>query len=235
MTSSSILPVFFILIIKLTNSLIPVTAEIAKNERDLFSPEGQQRRLPPRSPGISHMHRQVIERPDHLPLIDYGDRHPFDLYREHHESRKLEGLPPLVPTIRNEEDFKKLRIKFDYTNLVSRGTHDDEVRIKALKDLILPRMGEFYENLISVIPIKGKIPITTDECFNYINVPNSMVQNGVEGIDLVVFVAGFQDVGGIPLCGENSGTLAAASPCSLDQHDRPMTGKSAIVILTSNI
>lgn len=195
-----------------------------------------------RHPAIQEMNRMVVSRPEHLPKIDYGDSHPFDLYQNAQENTVLEILEDnsidqnnnqernLEDSRRNPENFYPIRIEYDFSNLHSRGTPEDEIRIKAIKEEALPYIASYYNSILSVIRNRGKIPISNDECFGYLDIPSKVSTKGVYGMDLYVFVAGFQSVAETQLCGDDFGVLAAAAPCGLDQFDRPITGESIIFI-----
>jgi len=181
------------------------------------------KRFPDRSKAIQEMTRSVQSRPEHLVPIDYGVDHPFD--KNNHRQKSFSNSRLLTnETTHNDNMYKGIRIRFDYSNLVSRGTMEDEVRIRELKTRIIPGIGLFYKNMLSVISVQGSIPVTEKECFGYVNVPNNLLRRDVVGIDLLIFVAGLDSIGGSELCAKDSGVLAAAAPCGLDQFDRPITG-----------
>ena len=191
--------------------------------------ENNRRRWPPRSSNIQKMQQFVTSRPNHLPPIDYGDNHPFNS-RTNNDNRSLQTIKPNKS---RDERYKQIRIKYEFTNLLNRGTHDDEERIRVLKENVLPAMGNFYKHLLSVIPVEGYLPINSDECFGYVKVPNVLKRMGIKSADLLIFVAAFESVDGNALCGD--GVLAAASPCGLDQFDRPITGRYHFLSIMTNM
>jgi len=82
-------------------------------------------------------------------------------------------------------------------------------------------MAYHWTHALHVVPTSGDIPVEDNACFGFIEVPQG---KKYDDTDLVVFVAGFETIGGEPFCVAGSGTLAAAAVCDVDQHDRPVVG-----------
>lgn len=190
---------------------------LARADDDLFLAERGPPRRPRRPEAIQDMHRRVSSRPSHRRPLEYDDHH-FD----HHHRRRV-GAERRLSYVEVESRFAPLRVRFDLSNLRPRTT-EDLVRVRALTNEILPGVAELYGDLLRVVPLAEPVPVAKESCFGYVDVDDALVRDGAADADLYVFVAGFDEVGGGRLCGEDHGVLAAAAPCELDQHDRPVTG-----------
>ena len=100
-------------------------------------------------------------------------------------------------------------------------------------------MAQVWGSHLSVFPVSGAIPLSSQDCFGlyspYFSSNSFGSSVGVNNADLAIYV-GAEDVvptpaGDIDLC--PAGTLAIALTCSIDQFDRPIMG--AINFCLNNI
>lgn len=163
--------------------------------------------------------------------LDYGGNHPFK-----RRSRRLDDqfIMPDVNVLdydgRNTTAFDMLRIHFVTEPLQSilGESSDKDMKIQAILSQVLPAVQKTWMSRLDVVQVQGNIPIRSTDCFGAFEglLPTSLLENGVDEADLVIFVSGFDS---IELSGElyrvcNPGVLAVATSCALDQFDRPVVG-----------
>jgi len=124
---------------------------------------------------------------------------------------------PLLPTEISTPPLEPLRIKFvtnDLENMLDGSSRD--VQINFLLEAVLPATQQFYSELLTVKPYQNSILIPPDVCFNsFEDVPQEIVDNGVQDADIVLFIKGIR-------CAR---PIAGASTCSLSRFDyRPIIG-----------
>ena len=141
--------------------------------------------------------------------VDYAD-HPFAAHTATAGSTSR----------RTKEDsnnkYRPLRIHFETSPLESlKGRYGEVIdkRIDFIIQEVLPVAGKTWSDALSVVPINAKFTIPKGSCGGAVS--ESFVS---ENTDLVVVVS--TDTA---MCRE-SGTNAAASPCIVDQFDRPILG-----------
>ena len=101
---------------------------------------------------------------------------------------------------------------------------------------ILPATAKFWSQALSVIPVNGRLRISSAELdgFTYCGdseftaVPNEHKSDGLANADLVLYVSGSPSTRFCP-----DRTLAVAVPCNFDQFDRPTAG--AVNVCLDNI
>ena len=178
-----------------------------------------------------NLSRTLKPNPNHFPVttVDYGGSHPFE-----QATRRLEEYT----AYRDDEIISyagtsaKLRIRFLTEPLESQrnqsGEHD--AAIETILNEVLPEVEALWTAHLNVVPVQGSIPIDSNVCFGaYADanlIPTSTLNSGVNDADLVVIVSGSDE---LLFYGESyamceSGTLAAATSCVLDQFDRPIVG-----------
>lgn len=126
-----------------------------------------------------------------------------------------------------EDPFKPIRIQFDTTALDEQSTSYNELKIDFVKNVILPRMRDFWSAALSVVPVQDYLFVSTSELQGRIycgdtefsKVPNDHISNGVPNADLILYVSGTPST---RFCGPS--TLAVAVACNFDQFDRPTAG-----------
>ena len=130
---------------------------------------------------------------------------------------------------KDEEDdpFQPIRIHFDTTALDEQLSTFNKPKIDFVKNVILPRMRDFWSTALSVVPVQDKLFVSTSELQGRIycgdsefsKVPNDHISNGVPNADLILYVSGAPST---RFCGPS--TLAVAVACNFDQFDRPTAG-----------
>jgi len=202
----------------------------------------------------AHIRRRVEELENSLPYFQTGIRgdpshfvnyrnHPFDRMRREREARaerderlgdevgnhendhrevKEEGSPPV-----DEDPFRPIRIHFDTSALDSELSDGTEMKINFVKNVILPRMQDYWTAALSVVPVEGNLLVSTAELqgraycgdTEFSKVPVTHISTGVPDSDLVLYVSGAPSA---RFCGPS--TLAVAVACNFDQFDRPTAG-----------
>jgi leishmanolysin-like peptidase len=177
-----------------------------------------------------NLSRQLKPTPEHYGYseLDYGGNHPFE--RRRLADELLLGHETLDYSGANGE-YDMLRLRFLTEPLTSRLGQSPalDATIQAILDEVLPAVQRTWMSHLDVVPVQGSLPIQRSDCFGiYENlVPNSVLENGVDEADLVVFVSGedfvtTEDGERVEVCGP--GVLAVATSCVLDQFDRPIIG-----------
>lgn len=163
--------------------------------------------------------------------LDYGGNHPFE-----RRSRRLDDqlIMPDVDILdydgSNTNAFDMLRIHFVTEPLQSMlgQSFDKDLKINAILSQVLPAVQKTWMSRLDVVQVQGTIPIQSNDCFGAFEglLPTSLLENGVEDADLVVFVSGFDSIelAGVLYRVCNPGVLAVATSCALDQFDRPVVG-----------
>lgn len=172
--------------------------------------------------------------------------HPFDKMRRERENKDGEGkFEEKIESeldgehgendARNlqdggEEDanpFQPIRIHFDTEALDSERTFRNGDQVDFVKNVILPRMADFWSSALSVVPVEGNLLVSTSELqgrlycgdTEFSKVPATHISTGVPNADLVLYVSGAPSA---RFCGPS--TLAVAVACNFDQFDRPTAG-----------
>lgn len=173
--------------------------------------------------------------------------HPFDLMRKERERGFKEGGKTNnnnnnnsgeqeERTLQDESEnspppeqdpFKPIRIHFDTSALDDERTTSNGAKIDFVKNIILPRMEDFWSSALSVVPVEGNLLVSTADLqgrvycgdTEFAKVPSSHISTGVAGADLVLYVSGAPST---RFCGPS--TLAVAVACNFDQFDRPTAG-----------
>jgi len=122
--------------------------------------------------------------------------------------------------------YQPLRIKF-YTGQIEqyRGSSlENNARIDFIINEVLPEMAHEWSSALSVVPVAGRLKIDPLTLFGdrkcyWSTVPDSHIQDGVFGADLIIYVSANPEE---DYCG--SGELATAISCNMDQYDRPTAG-----------
>ena len=144
------------------------------------------------------------------------NEHPFEYYHRHGRS--------LANNMSKEDVYNPIRITFDVSNLdehYSTASEQDQMRIRALMQEILPQTAKDLAEAISLASVQGGIPIDPDDCWG---VPPISVAGDVYDTDLFIIVYAEAALQKQTICCDKCGTLAAAAACSLDQFDRPVSG-----------
>mmetsp|Transcript_476 Transcript_476/g.772 ORF Transcript_476/g.772 Transcript_476/m.772 type:complete len:219 (+) Transcript_476:44-700(+) len=156
--------------------------------------------------------------------LDYGSDHPFD--RSLQQQIDVEILDNDGA---NDLDVLRLRFLTEPLNSLRGQSSAIDAKLDAILDEVLPAVKQTWESHLNVVPVQGVIPIQRTDCFGIYNslIPNSILNNGVDDADLVVFVSAMDvlTTGSgqqINVCGP--GTLAVATSCVMDQFDRPIVG-----------
>lgn len=173
-----------------------------------------------------NLSRQLKPTPEHYGYseLDYGGNHPFEIRRRLKDEETLDYDG-------SNGEYDMLRLRFLTEPLVSRLGESValDAKINAILADVLPAVQRTWMSHLDVVPVQGNIPIQTSDCFGIFDnlIPPSILENGVDEADLVVFVSGedFITTGDgkrNDVCG--TGTLAVATSCVLDQWDRPIVG-----------
>jgi leishmanolysin len=165
--------------------------------------------------------------------VPYED-HPYD--PETKKKRLLQSSNDTSTTTERSENFKPIRIFFYTDALDNIRDSSNAAKIDWYKNVILPKTAEFWSQALSVIPVSGRLRVSSTELdgFSYCGdsdfteVPNDHKSDGVANTDLILYVSGSDSQRFCP-----SRTLAVAVPCNFDQFDRPTAG--AINVCLDNI
>ena len=207
----------------------------------------------------AHIRRRVEELENSSPYFQTGIRgdpshkltymnHPFDLKRKERELKErmlnnneehAEKLNEEYRKLQEEQQetetsdpFAPIRIHFDTTALDSELTSDNGSQIDFVKNIILPRMSEFWSTALSVVPVVGNLMVSSADLqgrlycgdTEFSKVPAEHIATGIPNSDLVLYVSGAPSA---RFCGPS--TLAVAVACNFDQFDRPTAGKFVFV------
>jgi hypothetical protein len=120
----------------------------------------------------------------------------------------------------DENPFRPIRIHLDTTAIDAERTESNGAQIDFVKDIILPRMRDFWASALSVVPVSGNVVISSAELqgrlycgdSEFSKVPTSHISVGVENTDLILYVSGAPSA---RFCGPT--TLAVAVACNFDQ------------------
>lgn len=181
--------------------------------RRLYGPENAKARRNVAELEERSMRSQTGFRGDPNHIIEY-ENHPFDKTRRLQEDT-------------NSSLYKPMRICFDTTTLESQRSSDNAARIDFVENEILPRMKDFWEKALSVVPISGNLLISAQELENrmycgdseFTTVPDDHISNGIPDCDVMLYVSGTPST---RYC--DTSTLAVAVACNFDQYDRPIAG-----------
>lgn len=160
--------------------------------------------------------------------------HPFDRMRMERERRRglqrgEEGDVIMEDASRNLQDegtatsenpFRPIRIHLDTTAIDAERTESNGAQIDFVKDIILPRMRDFWASALSVVPVEGNVVISSADLMGrlycgdteFSKVPSSHISEGVADTDLILYVSGAPSA---RFCGPT--TLAVAVACNFDQ------------------
>ena len=155
--------------------------------------------------------RTGLNNPEHV--IQY-ENHPYDKTR-----RKLQTT--------QDSSFEPIRIYFETQAIDSLRDGSTAAKIDFIKREILPRTADFWRTSLSVVPISGKLYISTSDLDSraycgdseFTEVPAEHISDGIENVDLVLYVSGTPST---RFC--SGTTLAVAVACNFDQYDRPTAG-----------
>jgi hypothetical protein len=148
--------------------------------------------------------------PSHF--IEY-ENHPYD------KARKLQED--------SESLYEPIRICFDTAALESQRSSENAARVDFIENEILPRMKDFWEKALAVVPISGKLVISSAELNDraycgdseFSPVPDEHISTGISNCDVILYVSGTPST---TYC--DTSTLAVAISCNFDQYDRPIAG-----------
>jgi len=202
----------------------------------------------------AHIRRRMEELENSLPYFQTGIRgdpdhkltyknHPFDKLRrqretkagrgetnhEERDARRLQDEAEGEPAANDDSDdpFRPIRIHFDNSALDSERTNSNTRQIEFVKNVILPRMADYWSSALMVVPVEGNLLVSTAELqgraycgdTEFSRVPAAHISTGVPDADLVLYVSGAPSA---RFCGPS--TLAVAVACNFDQFDRPTAG-----------
>ncbi|KAL3789701.1 hypothetical protein ACHAWO_001049 [Cyclotella atomus] len=192
----------------------------------------------------SHIRRTMEDLENEMPYYQTGVRgdpefrvsyknHPFDRLRVEREAaaggdeqhRNLQDESET--TTEQTNPFKPIRIHFDTSALDAERTSSNGQKVDFVKNIILPRMSDFWSSALSVVPVEGNLLISTADLqgrvycgdSEFAKVPSNHISTGVPDTDLVLYVSGTPST---RFCGPS--TLAVAVACNFDQFDRPIAG-----------
>lgn len=173
-------------------------------------------------------------------VVDYKD-HPFD-----HHQRQLdeEFEPDHLPlnygnrdTIKNHnETYETLRIKYIMDPIEAQPDYFSSGFDQSIPD-ILDIVSETWSKHLSVYPVDETIPIDQQDCYSFFSsyVTPQLEASGVANADMAIYVGAetaiIEQGQVVELC--ETGTLAFAFTCAIDQYDRPVIG--AINFCINNI
>ncbi len=145
-----------------------------------------------------------------------------DIIEDVLSSRNLEaeGGDGSIGESGDDNPFRPIRIHLDTTAIDEERTEANGAQIDFVKDIILPRMRDFWASALSVVPVSGNVVISSAELqgrlycgdSEFSKVPASHISVGVEDTDLILYVSGAPSA---RFCGPT--TLAVAVACNFDQ------------------
>lgn len=220
----------------------------AEEHRTTRSPRNLIRRLyGPENANVRHAvseledgeywRRGVLGDPNHF--VSY-ENHPFEKSdrRRQRQQRRTVGGRKLQDENGGDEEggeadeepqsaFRPLRIRWETGALEQRRDRFNGPQIDFIENEILPRTAEFWSSRLSVVPVVGRLRISSFELANrrycgdseFTEVPLSHMSTGVDDTDLILYVSGTPST---RFCGPS--TLAVAVACNFDQFDRPTAG-----------
>ena len=173
---------------------------------------------------ISKLEERIPRYQTGLPPSDHivpYENHPFDpdYRRSLQESNST--------TTAKADNFKPIRIVFQTQALDSIRDTSNAAKIDWIKREILPSVADFWKSALSVIPVSGRLRISSSELVDFAycgdseftEVPNSHKSDGLANVDLILYVSASNSPRFCP-----ARTLAVALPCNFDQFDRPTAG-----------
>ena len=107
--------------------------------------------------------------PDHV--VRYKN-HPYAKNRDGSHGDDATKTTPATRRLQEEDDgdsdsiFKPMRIRFDTSALESQRTATNGAQIDFIENEILPRMGRFWSETLSVVPVEDKLILSTAELAN---------------------------------------------------------------------
>ena len=164
------------------------------------------------------------------------ENHPWNSERRYR--RLQDNGDGNTQEVSNGELFKPMRIKFETKALDDTRDSNNAAKIDFLKNEVLPRAGAFWTRSLSVVPVSGRLRMSTGELNNrefcgdyeFSRVPSNHISTGVEDADLVLYVSGTPSS---RFCAFQ--TLAVAVACNFDQYDRPTAGAINVCLSTINV
>ena len=149
---------------------------------------------------------------NHVSLPSFKNKEQRDLQEGDEESTE------------KENPFKPIRIHFDTSALDGERTTNNGPKVDFVKNIILPRMSDFWSSALSVVPVEGNLLISTADLqgrvycgdSEFAKVPATHIATGVPDSDLILYVSATPST---RFCGPS--TLAVAVACNFDQFDRP--------------
>ena len=152
---------------------------------------------------------------NHVSLPSFKNKEQRDLQEGDEESTE------------KENPFKPIRIHFDTSALDGERTTNNGPKVDFVKNIILPRMSDFWSSALSVVPVEGNLLISTADLqgrvycgdSEFAKVPATHIATGVPDSDLILYVSATPST---RFCGPS--TLAVAVACNFDQFDRPTAG-----------
>lgn len=154
--------------------------------------------------------------------VDYGDSHPFDLYRrskdqKHEQENEQEDRDLQTRQGASRTKYRPLRIHFETSPLESlRGRYGEEAdkKIDFIITEVLPEAGKRWSDALSVVPINARFAVPRGSCGGAVTDAFT-----VSNSDVVMVVSS-----DVRMCREAVGAIAAAYPCAVDNYDRPIVG-----------
>jgi hypothetical protein len=124
-------------------------------------------------------------------------------------------------------NFMPMRFTFETQALDDRRDTSNAAKIDFIKNEILPRTASFWSSALHVVPVSGRLRISSAELESrlycgdseFTEVPADHISVGVENTDLILYVSGTPST---RFC--SGTTLAVAVACNFDQFDRPTAG-----------
>jgi len=159
--------------------------------------------------------------------IEYGDGHPFEqrkraLGTARQPSDTIGSDMFDMDVIEYALDHEPLRIHFvtDALDAALGQSVDKDRQIGVIKEIVLPGIAGQWSRALSVVPVKGFIPVQEDACYGLANLGSDTEVTGADMV-IIVDVASREELACVP--GGNN-ALAVAAPCEVDQWDRPVIG-----------
>ena len=159
------------------------------------------------------------------------ESHPYDA-----ETKRRLQEDDNTTTVEAVSNFRPIRIVFQTQALDLIRDSSNSAKIDWYVNEILPATADFWSRALSVIPVSGKLRISSSELdgfshcgdSEFTQIPNEHKSSGVSNADLILYVSAS---GSSRFCPAR--TLAVAVPCNFDQFDRPTAG--AINVCLDNI
>jgi len=223
-SSPSLLLIACVTLLLTSDSLVYSSPELQGKTRNLLhsGPQaGKTRNL--QSPNPSPRVQSILSSDLKQAHVDY-ESHPFD------RRRKLdEDFDPNQEPLdyQNRDTYESLRIKYIMDPIQSKPTYYESGFDQVLPE-ILDVVSQTWSKHLSVYPVTGNIPINQSDCFGFFApyISSSLTTTGVADADMAIFVGAESSIveGGVEVDLCETGTLAFAFCCSIDQYDRPVIG-----------